>query len=83
MILLINNIEELKELENKIILIGKQIMIENDQNPVKNLINKIYKIASHENNANPKEFMKLAMDLNLTIKSLRQKTWVCAAKIMI
>ncbi|KAF7633775.1 GATA-type domain-containing protein [Meloidogyne graminicola] len=70
----INNIEELKELENKIILIGKQIIIENDQNP----INKIYKIANKEYKTNDKEFKKLSMDLNLTIKSLLQKIWVCA-----
>ncbi|KAF7627116.1 GATA-type domain-containing protein [Meloidogyne graminicola] len=69
----INKIEELKELENKIILIGKQITIENDQNP----INKIYKIATKENKTNLKEFNKLAMDLNLTIKQLKWKIWVC------
>ncbi|KAF7633624.1 GATA-type domain-containing protein [Meloidogyne graminicola] len=67
----INNIEELKELENKIILIGKQIIIENDQNP----INKIYKIATKENKTNLKEFNKLAMDLNLKISKLQKKIW--------
>ncbi|KAF7633629.1 GATA-type domain-containing protein, partial [Meloidogyne graminicola] len=62
----INKIEELKELENKIILIGKQITIENDQNP----INKIYKIANNEHKTDDKERKKLAMDLNLKIKQL-------------
>ncbi|KAF7633767.1 hypothetical protein Mgra_00006835 [Meloidogyne graminicola] len=71
MILLINNIEELKELENKIILIGKQIMIENDQNPVKNLINKIYKIASHENNANPERIYEISNGFKFNNKIIK------------